>query len=149
MRTDPLLDKCFYIIGWILLAAGAGVGIARYCGALDFLEHLPPCIWHATTGVYCPGCGGTRALRAFLKGKILLSLYYHPFVVYCAAVGGWFMISQTIARLSRNRLAIGMHYRDIYLWLALLLVVLNCLIKNATLLFFEVDLLDVSHQLLH
>lgn len=59
------------------------------------------------------------------------------------------MISQTIARLSRNRLAISMHYRDIYLWLALLLVVLNCLIKNAALLFFEVDLLDVSHQLLH
>ena len=59
------------------------------------------------------------------------------------------MISQTIARLSQNRLAIGMHYRDIYLWLALLLVVLNCLIKNAALLFFEVDLLDVSHQLLH
>ena len=59
------------------------------------------------------------------------------------------MISQTIARLSRKRLAIGMHYRDIYLWLALLLVVLNCLIKNAALLFFEVDLLDVSHQLLH
>ncbi|MBQ2106068.1 MAG: DUF2752 domain-containing protein, partial [Lachnospiraceae bacterium] len=27
-----------------------------------------PCVVQELTGLYCPGCGGTRALKALLKG---------------------------------------------------------------------------------
>jgi hypothetical protein len=30
-----------------------------------------PCIWHRWTGLYCPGCGGQRALHALLHGDVL------------------------------------------------------------------------------
>ena len=129
MKTDKLLDKIFYIIGWICIAIGAIVFGLYRAGVLPTI-HMAPCMIHAMTGYYCPGCGGTRATYALLHGKIITSLYYHPIVVYGVVVGGWFMISQTIERISRGKIHIGMHYRDLYLWIALVIAILNCLIKN-------------------
>ena len=51
------------------------------------------------------------------------------------------MISQTIERISRGKLHIGMHYRDLYLWIALVIAILNCLIKNLVLAVTGVALL--------
>ncbi len=45
------------------------------------------------------------------------------------------MLSQTVERLSGGKLGIGMRYRDAYLWAALALVLLNCLVKNLVLFF--------------
>ena len=116
--------------------------LAVHFGALDALGGLPPCLLHSATGLYCPGCGGTRAVKALLRGRLLLSLFYHPFVPYTAFVGGWFMLSQTIERLSRGKLRIGMHYRDLYLWLALAIVLVNCLAKNLVLILCGVALME-------
>ena len=111
------------------IAIGASVfGLSR-AGVLPTI-HMAPCMIHAMTGYYCPGCGGTRATYALLHGKIITSLYYHPIVVYGVVVGGWFMISQTIERISRGKIHIGMHYRDLYLWIALVIAIVNCLVKN-------------------
>lgn len=55
------------------------------------------CIWDKMLGIYCPGCGGTRAVLALLQGKPLLSLWYHPFVLYAAVLYAGFMISHTAA----------------------------------------------------
>ena len=46
-----------------------------------------PCLFHFFTGFYCPGCGGTRAVRLLLKGDLAGSFQYHPFVLYvCGAL---------------------------------------------------------------
>ena len=34
-----------------------------------------PCIFNKVTGLYCPGCGITRAIRALLKGNIAESFH--------------------------------------------------------------------------
>ena len=40
------------------------------------LNHiLLPCIFHKLTGLYCPGCGGTRAVYWLLKGNVAYSLH--------------------------------------------------------------------------
>lgn len=127
LKTDDLLDKFFYVTGWIVISLALFAGIAWKMGW--FHLHFPPCILHSLTGYYCPGCGGTRAVKALLHGHIFTSLYYHPIVAYTAVVGGWFMISQTISRLSHGKRK-GMHYRDVYMWIALAIVVVNCLVKN-------------------
>ncbi|MBQ4613739.1 MAG: DUF2752 domain-containing protein [Akkermansia sp.] len=48
------------------------------CVALSLLpetaQGLPECHIHRYTGILCPGCGTTRALRAMLHGEWLLSL---------------------------------------------------------------------------
>jgi hypothetical protein len=30
----------------------------------------PPCMFHMTTGLHCPGCGGTRAVHHALNGEV-------------------------------------------------------------------------------
>jgi hypothetical protein len=42
---------------------------------------LPPCPFHEITGLYCPGCGTTRALHALLHGSIPLALSMNPLAV--------------------------------------------------------------------
>lgn len=132
-RTDEVVDKCLYIIGWVFLGIAAALCAGIRFGILDLFKNMSHCVFHRMTGLYCPGCGGTRAVVALFRGKILTSLFYHPIVVYTAVFAGWFMISQTVERLSSGKLRIGMRYRDIYLWIALMLVVLNCFIKNIVL----------------
>ena len=41
---------------------------------------LPPCYIHHFTGLYCPGCGATRAVYALVHGDILLSLRQNAFL---------------------------------------------------------------------
>jgi hypothetical protein len=51
------------------------------------------------------------------------------------------MISQTIERVSGSRIRIALRFRDVYIWIALLLIVVNCLVKNLALFVWHVDLL--------
>ena len=45
-----------------------------------------PCLFHSLTGLYCPGCGGTRAVRSLLRGDLRMSFQYHPLVLYAVLV---------------------------------------------------------------
>ena len=42
---------------------------------------LPECAFHRLTGLYCPGCGATRALSALLHGDIKSSLHNNLLMV--------------------------------------------------------------------
>ena len=55
------------------------------------------------------------------------------------------MISQTIERLSKGRLRIGMHFREVFLWIALTIIIINFIVKNAALLFFQIDFMPLTH----
>ena len=141
MKPEPQMNRYFYIAGWILMALFAMGAAVIHIKGKTILNYVPPCMFHRVTGYYCPGCGGTRATYALLHGKIITSLYYHPIVVYGVVVGGWFMISQTIERLSQGKLRIGMRYRDLYLWIALTIAIVNCLVKNLVLAITGIALL--------
>ncbi len=39
------------------------------------------CTFHATTGLYCPGCGATRATHELLHGRVLSALHHNAFWV--------------------------------------------------------------------
>lgn len=142
-KTKITNETLLYFIGWILLLVFAlGTAAVKLWPEL-FVKYTKPCLFQLFTGFYCPGCGGTRAVFSLLRGKVLPSLVQHPFVLYVAVVGGWFMISQTIERLSKGRIRIAMKYRGIYLWIGLGLVVINFLVKNLFLL-WGVDLIALA-----
>ena len=54
-----------------------------------FLQSTQLCIFRATTGLPCPGCGLTHSGLALLRGEIVESLRYHalfvPYVITIAA----------------------------------------------------------------
>ena len=132
-QTDRRVDRDFYIMGWCAAGIFAALFLFVRVTGIPVWKFLLPCPFHALTGAYCPGCGGTRAVRALLAGKWLRSFVLHPFVPYAALLSGWFMISQTIERVSGSRIRIALRFRDVYIWIALLLIVVNCLVKNLAL----------------
>lgn len=140
-RVDKRIDRDFYIFGWCGIGACSLVLLFSCVTGIDISRYLWPCLFHLMTGYYCPGCGGTRAVRALLAGDLFSSLWYHPFVPYTAVICVWFMISQTIERIFGGRIKIGMHFREIYMWLAIAIIVVNCLVKNLALIVWHVDLL--------
>ena len=119
------------ILYWILLgilACGTEIFfIVKYTG---YSIELTMCVLLRLTGLYCPGCGGTRAFLLLLRGHFLASMYYHPVVFYGAAIIIWYLFSHTIEYLSKGKYAIGMRYRDIYLYAALVLILINWIVKN-------------------
>lgn len=53
-----------------------------------------PCIFHKITGLYCAGCGGTRALISLFHGDIIKAIHLNsllmvllPVALYCYLVG--------------------------------------------------------------
>ena len=43
------------------------------------------CYIHAHYRLYCPGCGGTRAVMALLRGNVFQALRYNVLVVFLLA----------------------------------------------------------------
>ena len=41
----------------------------------------PPCPFYYLTGLYCPGCGTSRAIHQLLHGKFLYALNLNPLMV--------------------------------------------------------------------
>ena len=142
MKPEPQMNRYFYIAGWILMALFAMGAAVIHIKGKTILNYVPPCMFHRVTGYYCPGCGGTRAVFTFFRGDRVRAFKFHPIVPYTFILGGWFMLSQTIQRLSGDRIKIGMNFRIVYLWIALGIIALNWIIKNMFILVCGIHLLD-------
>lgn len=71
---------------WIktLLALVVMMGLAFYLRGTDLGNHsrwLPRCGFYWLTGLYCPGCGDTRASYALLHGDVLEATRQNAFFV--------------------------------------------------------------------
>lgn len=87
------------------------------------------CVFSAVFGMYCPGCGGTRALEALFCGRLFLATWYHPLVPYTAAVYSGFMLSWGLHRLGVKRIR-GWRFHNWYLYAGAGIVVFNFILKN-------------------
>jgi hypothetical protein len=59
------------------LAAAAGLALVYRFDPAG-VHFFPPCLFHALTGLNCPGCGSTRALHHLLHGDIGGALRLNP-----------------------------------------------------------------------
>ena len=97
------------------------------------------CPIYSLTGLFCPGCGGTRALFLLARGKVLASTLCHPLVPYGLALYLLFMGSHTLKIFTCGKIK-GFAYRHIYIKIAVMLLILNVLVKNLAWIFWQVDL---------
>lgn len=80
------------------------------------------CVYKATSGLPCPGCGMTRALTALIHGDYGLAFYMHPLwplVILGIVIGVWLLVTRQTERFKH----FSMSRQGNRLWLALLLIV--------------------------
>ncbi len=95
------------------------------------------CLFHRLTGLYCPGCGGKRSVYLLFHGHPLLSLWYHPLVIYGLVVMTYYiflMIRRKIFPVYQKK-----PYPTWPLWGAAILLFANCFLKNLMLVFFHIQ----------
>lgn len=124
---SKISDKEVYPAMWVALFCAAGAYLLwRYgLGA----PTISSCWIWKHLHLYCPGCGGTRALIALFHGRFLRALWYHP--AFALGVVWWivYMVSQTIWRL-RGHKGWVLRYSDRWLIGLVLVAGINCVVRN-------------------
>ena len=78
MKRRQIGDRELYPALLLTLAVGAAL-LAFWLGPLG-RPALPACVIFTRWHIYCPACGGTRAVEALLRGRVVQSLYWNPAV---------------------------------------------------------------------
>ncbi|MGH8050963.1 MAG: DUF2752 domain-containing protein [Arenimonas sp.] len=71
---------------WILpmaIITLAGVFLLRTYDPNVIGNPFPSCLFHKMTGLYCPGCGLTRALHALVHFDLLRAIRMNAFFILC------------------------------------------------------------------
>lgn len=120
-----------YVYGLII-----GVALAMTYVALSFWPlsgFNNSCPFRALTGLYCPGCGGTRSIQFFFHGDLYHSLIYNPGALWLILITMAFYLSQSLHILTLGKIP-GLKYHSSYLLVLVVLLVVNVIIKNYLLL---------------
>lgn len=81
--------------------------------ALTYVGLRISCPIHSLTGIFCPGCGSTRAVRALLGGDLQLAFHNNALFLISPVL---VLVGVLISKYSKNRIWL-------YLFLSLLLAV--------------------------
>ena len=135
----PILKRDFLIVN---IVAGLGVLLMALSLLFRRVGILPdlPCPLHEFAGLYCPGCGGTRAFRALLRGHILDSLWCNPLLLVGIILALHYEIGVLVTLIKRN----GKKYYiasplPAYFYLAF--VFIFAIIRDVALVVFQFDML--------
>lgn len=139
-NNDYSEEKTLYILGIIGISC-----ILIFLLILNFLninisQISVPCRVYESTGYYCPGCGGTRAIKALFRGDIISSVKYHPLILYIVVVFSLFMILNTISLIVKKDFS-GMRVKSSLIILMPVIIFVQFAIKNLLLIFLDIRII--------
>jgi hypothetical protein len=113
-----------------IIVGFAGIAAAAVLFFFDPTKNnfYPVCQFHALTGFYCPGCGGTRATYQLLHGNLLMALHENAFYVVtlvALAIRGLWYGKQKICQEPA-----GLFVSPAALWVFLILGVVFGMLRN-------------------
>lgn len=132
-----MTDREVYPAAWITVSALTAAFLIWKC-----VLHAPTvsgCWVYRTWHIYCPGCGGTRALMALARGHLLQAIWYHPVVPVTVIWAAIYLCSQTLWRLL-GRNGWTLHYDSRWPKWLLWLLITNWIGKNLLLVGFGIGL---------
>ncbi len=125
--------KILFLTGIVLFFLGAGYLLFYLFFHIDLYKLTPlahmKCGFRKLTGLYCPGCGGTRSVVALAKGQFLTSLYYHPLPFYFTALYINFAVRHLFPKYLKPA-----KFRMVYVILLVVLLLGNWIVRNALLI---------------
>ena len=94
------------------------------------------CYFYNELGIFCPGCGGTRAFEMLLYGKLIKSFIYHPVVMYSFLVFVISTISYWIHIITNKKIK---YYELTVKELVIIdfIFIFNFIIKNILVFYFQ------------
>lgn len=103
------------------------LGILIYFFYLKDSFFIPPCPIYTHLGIYCPACGGTRAVISLLNIDLLSSIIFNPIVIYTLFFSTLYIITELINIIFHKRININF---KIIIKIGIILLFVNCIIKN-------------------
>lgn len=122
----PLPPGIFAVVVLAATAMGAGAMVFLFNPATH--QFYPVCLFHALTGLNCPGCGMTRALYALLHGNLRVALKDNAlFILTLGALAVW--AAQFVVRKIRHQ-PTTFNVPPKYLWLSLVIALVFAVVRN-------------------
>lgn len=90
---------------------------------------LPECNFYKWTGLYCPGCGDTRAVIALMNGDILLSLRQNALIVVLLLILAAMYIELLLKVVFEKRFKSPV-FNLKFLWIFLILFAIYSVVRN-------------------
>jgi hypothetical protein len=95
----------------------------------NLLSLLPPCPFHAFTGLYCPGCGSTRAIFQLLQGNLIAAFRYNPLTVVFLFTLLAYSLFYVWTRMTKKPFS-GFFLKPLWIWLLLAVILLFWILRN-------------------
>ena len=134
--------KRYYIIASILVTLFLVFLFLYHFYDYSFYGSGSDCGFKYLFHCYCPGCGGSRSLDAFLHGKILTSVLSHPAILITFCLFMAYFLPATYTFLIKRNSKLYYRFHNLSLWILAISIVLNFIIRNCLLIFFQIDYLQ-------
>ena len=90
---------------------------------------IPACPSRTLLGVYCPGCGSTRALHALLHGELYAALRYNPLMVSFLPLILYLLAAEAARTVLGKELPPVFRSR-VWIWTVFALIVVYAVFRN-------------------
>lgn len=108
------------------------IGIIVYLTFANKFIKIPDCPIYSHFGLYCPACGGTRAVISLFHLKLIKSFLYHPIVLYTFIVTTCYLIIETINNIRKTNIKIEWKK---FIKIGIIILLLNWIIQNIIIIF--------------
>ncbi|HTS19695.1 MAG TPA: DUF2752 domain-containing protein [Verrucomicrobiae bacterium] len=79
----------------------------------------PVCAFHQLTGLWCPGCGTTRALHQLLHGNVVAAFHFNALSMAMLPVAGYLIVRGDVTTLKPG-----------WIWVLLAVIVAFGVLRN-------------------
>jgi hypothetical protein len=85
--------------------AGTAAGVLALNPASAGADYVSTCVIKMTTGLDCPGCGGTRAFYYLMQGNVPEAARHHVMAVFAAPFLVWLYVAWSVRHIWGKQIA--------------------------------------------